>query len=248
MNMVVHGARLVRLLPGTGSGSGIVSADNRARPIVDLLSDRPYREAIRFDEPEGRAWEPGVYAVFVEGNGSAGNDVFAYVITLLPGTARQVAVPLAATRAWARFAGSWGVAAGVAEPIDSPGRLAVRFSPQQPEPLVAGGADFTGRCLEVNLLDTAQAIAGISHPYDVQLDAIGIERVYADGSVRQPLPAQARSVLPGLSLVSPGEGSTWAPGWYRLLVTWGGVTRALPVCIGAVEGNRLAVPPGVGVR
>jgi hypothetical protein len=64
----------------------------------------------------------------------------------------------------------------------------------------------------------------------------------------QPLPAQARSVLPGLSLVGPGEGRTWAPGWYRLLVTDGGVTRALPVCVGEVSGSLLAVPPGAGTR
>ena len=247
-DMVIHGARLVRLMPGSGTGTRALGADNRTRPVVDLLSNRPYREAIRFEEPDGRAWEPGIYAVVVEGGGSAGNDVFAYVITLLPGSARQVAAPLAATRAWARFAGRWGVAAGLAEPIDSPGRLAIRFSAQEPEPVIAGGADYTRRCLEVNLVDSAQAILGISHPYDVQLSAIGIQRVYTDGSVMQPLPAQARSVVPGLSLVGAGEGSTWAPGWYRLLVTEGGVTRALPVCVGEVGGGQLAVPAGVGTR
>lgn len=242
----VHDGRLMRLLPGAGGGA--LSAADRARPVIDLLANEPLREAVRFHEPDGRAWEPGVYAILIEGNGPAGRDVLAYVITLLPGSARQIAAPIAAARAWARFAGQWGVAAGLRDPLDAPGRLAIRYAAQQPESITGGAGDFSRRCLEVNLLDRAQPIVGISHPYSVQPDGVGIQRVFLDGSVELPQPAVARSVIPGLTLVAAAEGSTWAPGWYRLLVRSGGTLVSLPVCVGSVDGSHLAVPATAGQR
>jgi hypothetical protein len=241
----IDGARLVRLLPGDPLTRPLVLDD--VPGVVTNIDDIPYQDVVRFEAPGGAPWPAGVYAIEVAGSGPGGTAVRSYGITLLPGSARAVPVPLAATRAWARFAGRWGVAAGLLEPLDGPARLAVRYAAQAPEPTVSGAADFSRRCLYVNLIDTAQPILGLGHPVDAAPDSIQVQQVFLDGTRALPAPAVARAVIPGLSLVAAGDGSTWAPGWYRLIVTQGTASSALPFCVGSVTGSVLAVPPQAGL-
>jgi hypothetical protein len=239
-------ARLVRMLPD-GPASRPVLLDT-AVPIVTNIDDVPRRDVVGFEAPGGRPWPAGIYAVQLVATGPAGLLTRTYPITLLPGSARSVPAPLAAARAWARFAGSWGIAAGLREPLEGPARLAIRYAPQVPEPVAARGADFSRRCLEVNLVDTAQPILGISHPLGAAPDSIGLERIFLDGTTAGPDPAVARSVVPGLTLVAAREGAEWAPGWYRLILGQDGSATALPFCVGRVIGSMLAVPADAGRR
>jgi hypothetical protein len=89
---------------------------------------------------------------------------------------------------------------------------------------------------------------GISHPANAGLDAIGLDRVYRDGTTTWSSPAMAPSIVPGLSIVAAADGASWPPGWYRLLVTAGGRTSVLPVCVGEVSGSTLGVPGSAGDR
>ncbi len=244
--MSIEDARLVRLHPGpsTASDGGV----GRASPVVTTLSRQPLRQSVRFDEPDGAAWEPGSYAIVVEGTVGASHDGVAYMFTLLPGSARHTSAPLAATRAWARFAGRWGIAAGLLDPLDAPGRLAIRYAATGPETILGGGADYTHRCLEVNLVDSTQPILGVGHPAGIRPGAVEVQRVYLDGSVTLARPATALTVLPGLTLVAAGEGSAWAPGWYRLIVHTDTTSISLPVCVGSAGPGYLAVPGDAGLR
>jgi hypothetical protein len=238
-------ARLARPMPANPIGEP-VAVD--VEPVVTSLDQGPGRDVAWFEAPGGRAWPPGVYVVALETTSPAGGGQLLYATTLLPGSARSTSVPLAAARTWSRFAGAWGVAAGLVEPLDGPARLAVRYAAQTPEPVSASGADFSRRCLEVNIVDTATPILGLTHPFDQAPDAIRLERVYLDGTASLPAPSVARSVVPGLTIVAAGEGTAWPPGWYRLVIRTGDAAIALPVCVGEVGGTLLRVPPGAGSR
>lgn len=244
----VDSGKVVRLRPGLAGGP--TGPADRAVGVPTDIEGRAgvVRQAVRFDEPDGRAWEPGTYAILVDGVGPNGHDTVGYLLTLLPGSARTTAVPLAATRAWARFSGRWGIAAGLLEPLDAPGRLAIRYAATPPEAVVSGGADFTTRCLEVNLIDTGLPILGIGHPTGIRPGAVEVQRVYLDGSVSLARPVTALSVLPGLTMVAPPEGSAWSPGWYRMVVHTDTARLGLPVCVGSSGPGYLTVPSDAGTR
>ena len=242
----IESASLVRLLPEGPNGQPIVLHSTFA--VVTNIDDEPYREVVRFEAPEGRPWAPGVYVIQITATGPAGSQLAAYPITLLPGSARAVPPALTAARAWSQFAGAWGVAAGLLEPVEGPPRLAIRYAPQTPETMVSGGADFSRRCLEVNLVDAAQPILGLGHPIDWGLDSIQVQRVFVDGTVARAAPAVAQSIVPGLSLVAARDGAAWSPGWYRLILRRADVTTALPFCVGQVAGSSLVVPPQAGLH
>jgi hypothetical protein len=242
----IASARLIRLLPEGTAGQPTVLED--APAVVTNIDDEPYREVVRFEAPGGRPWAPGAYAIQLSAMGPSGGRLLRYPITLLPGSARAIPAPLTAIRAWSRFAGSWGVAAGLLEPLEGPPRLAVRHAPQTPEATISGGADFSRKCLEVNLVDAAQPILGIAHPVDWVPDEIAVQRVFLDGTVATAAPSVAPSIVPGLSLVAARDGAAWSPGWYRLILSAPGPTTALPFCVGQVSGSSLLVPPQAGLH
>jgi len=186
--------------------------------------------------PRGSAtWHPGVYAMSVAWADSRGAHDETWHVELRPGPLSPDPVLLAATRAWARYAGSSGVLLGTRIPgiAPAPGIRLLKIGAQTGTLYPGlGGAILIGCGTAV--VGGRPEVIGIVGPVDQDLTPVA-SRTLVPMADSGPLPTlTAAGAVPGLALVAPVLTAEFGgPASYEFRAGSGVAAPGYTICIGS---------------
>ena len=222
---------LRRLTPGS-------TPDVRLAQIGDRVdaSNNP-TAFLLFRTADGEAWPAGTYALEATWDGPGGRRAATWHLELTPGPLESETNMMAAARVFGPFAGRDGLLIGSTEQLRDPQRAAsLQPRPIEVDPAAPGRSLRTIGC-EGASIDARPPVIGLAYPVDRVPSSVEVTVL---GPFDRPNAVRLRSaidVVPGLTLLAPGRGSTFSDGVYRISIRDDRGVRELRVCIGTSPYN-----------
>jgi len=216
-----------------GSAPDVRTAQTGAR--VDA-SNNP-TAFLLFRAPTGDAWPAGTYALEATWTGPGGAKAATWHLELTPGPPETETNLMAATRVFGRFAGRDGLLIGSIEQLRDPERAA-RLQPRRIEVDAAGGRPSVRPigCDDASI-DARPPVIGLTHPAERVPTSVAVTVLGRSGRSIAVRLRTAIDVVPGLTLLAPGRGSTFPDGVYQITIRGDDGVRDLLVCIGSSPSN-----------